>query len=247
MPKNSVKRETRSAGSSKPEAYDLVILGSGAAGKLLAWTLAPKGMKTAVIERQYVGGSCPNIACLPSKNIIHSAKVASYFFRGEEFGISKDNVRINLEAVRRRKREMVEGLVEAHLANYRASGAELIMGPGRFVAAKTIEVTSAEGTKRVLHGKHVVINTGTHAAIDAALVEARPMTHIEALELDRLPDHLLVIGGGYVGLEFAQALRRFGSRVTLIERNPRLVHREDEDLSAALHQLIPLFASVPRA
>src|SRR5215475_5014215 len=131
---------------SQPEEYDIVVLGSGAGGKLLAWTLAKRGMKCAVVERKYVGGSCPNIACLPSKNVIHSAKVASYFFRSEEFGISKDNCRINMAAVRERKRKMVEGLVEMHVANYKASGAELIRGSGRFVAPKTIEVTLSDGS-----------------------------------------------------------------------------------------------------
>jgi pyruvate/2-oxoglutarate dehydrogenase complex dihydrolipoamide dehydrogenase (E3) component len=225
--------------TSQPEEYDLLVLGSGAAGKLLSWTLAPKGIKTAVIERKYVGGACPNIACLPSKNIVHSAKVASFFFRSREFGISKDNCNINMEAVRQRKRDMVQDLVEMHLANYKASGAELIMGSGRFVGPKTIEVTAADGAKRLLRGKHVVINTGTHATIDSTpgLAETNPMSHIEALELDHIPEHLLVVGGGYVGLELAQAMRRFGSRVTVIERNPRLIHREDQDVSQAMQQL----------
>src|SRR5215472_7864846 len=115
------------------EEYDVVILGSGAAGKLLSWTLAKAGMKAAVIERKYVGGSCPNIACLPSKNIIHSAKVASYFRRSEEFGITKDSWKINMQAVRERKRNMVTGLVDMHLDLYKGSGAELIMGSGRFI------------------------------------------------------------------------------------------------------------------
>src|SRR5256885_6999835 len=129
----------------KAEEYDLLILGSGAAGKLLSWTLAKKGMKVAVIERKYVGGSCPNIACLPSKNIIHSAKVASYFRRSEEFGVTKDNWTINMQAVRERKRRMVRGLVEVHLDQYKESGAELVMGTGRFIGPRTIEVRSADG------------------------------------------------------------------------------------------------------
>ena len=229
----------RTTSTSKTEEYDLLVLGSGAAGKLLSWTFAGKGLKTAVVERKYVGGSCPNIACLPSKNIIHSAKVASYFFRSQEFGISKDNTRINMAAVRERKRKMVAGLVDLHLNLYRQSGVELIMGSGRFVGLKTIEVIPAEGAKRLLRGKHVVINTGTRATIDhtPGLAEASPLTHIEALELDQIPEHLLVLGGGYVGLELSQAMRRFGSRVTVIERNGRLAHREDEDISEALHDL----------
>src|SRR2546427_839440 len=152
------KTAGRPAPAIEPEEYDLLILGSGAAGKLLSWTLAKKGMKTAVVERKYVGGSCPNIACLPSKNIIHSAKVASYLPRSEEFGVTKDNWEINMQAVRERKRRMVAGLVDVHLANYRNSGADLVMGSGRFIGPKTIEVRSGNGALRALRGKRVVIN-----------------------------------------------------------------------------------------
>ena len=226
--------------SSYPEEYDLVVLGSGEGGKFVAWTMAKKGLKTAVIERKYIGGSCPNIACLPSKNVIQSAKVASYFSRSEEFGITKDNARINMSVVRDRKRKMVTGLVEMHLAKYKESGAELVMGSGRFVGQKAIEVELHDGGKRVLRGNKVVLCLGTHATIEPVpgLLEVNPLTHIEALELDHIPGHLIVIGGGYIGLEFAQAMRRFGSRVTVIERNSRLVHREDEDISEALHTLL---------
>src|SRR5271156_5350772 len=119
--------------SGNPEEYDLVILGSGAGGKLIAWTSAQKGQRVVVIERKYVGGSCPNIACLPSKNMIHAAKVASLFYRSEEFGISKENVRINMAAIRERKRLMVSGLVDLPLDIYKKTGTELVIGSGRFV------------------------------------------------------------------------------------------------------------------
>ena len=223
----------------QPEEYDIVVLGSGEAGKYVAWTLAKKGMKSVVVERKYVGGSCPNVACLPSKNVIHSAKVASYFQRSEEFGITKDNWNVDMSLVRERKRKMVTGLVDMHLDLYKKSGAQLIMGTGRFTAPKTIEVTTTEGTKRLLHGKRVVVSTGSRATIDhtPGLAEAKPMTHIEALELDQLPEHLIVLGGGYIGLEMSQAMRRFGSRVTIIERNARLAHREDDDVTTALQEL----------
>jgi pyruvate/2-oxoglutarate dehydrogenase complex dihydrolipoamide dehydrogenase (E3) component len=223
----------------KPEDYDLLVFGSGAAGKLLSWTLAPTGMKTATVERKYIGGSCPNIACLPSKNVVHSAKVASYFRQSEQFGISKENWKIDMRGVRQRKRDMVTGLVALHRDLYQKSGTELIMGNGRFVAPKTIEVTLPDGAVRVLRGKRIVINLGTHATIDntPGLREANPLTHIEALELDHIPQHLIVLGGGFVGLEFAQAMRRFGSRVTVIEHNDRLIHQEDEDISAAIAEL----------
>jgi pyruvate/2-oxoglutarate dehydrogenase complex dihydrolipoamide dehydrogenase (E3) component len=196
-------------------------------------------MKTAVIERKYVGGSCPNIACLPSKNVIYSAKVASFFRRSDQFGITKDHWNISMAAVRERKRRMVAGLVDVHLDNYKSSGAELVLGSGRFIGPKTIEVTSEGHSARVFRGKQVVINTGTRATIEATpgLREAKPLTHIEALELDRVPEHLIVLGGGFVGLEFAQAMRRFGSRVTVIDRNRRLIHREDPDISGAMLEL----------
>src|SRR5215831_629065 len=225
--------------ASIPENYDLVVLGSGVGGKLIAWTSAQKGQQAVVVERKYVGGSCPNIACLPSKNIIHSAKVASLFYRSEEFGVTKENVRINMNAVRERKRKMVHNLVDIHLENYRKSGAELVMGTGRFVAPKIIEVALNDGGKRTFRGKNVVIDTGTRATLELipGLLEAGPLTHIEALELDHIPEHLIVLGGGYVGLELGQAFRRFGSEVTLLDRNSHLAHHEDEDISDALEEM----------
>ena len=209
------------------EHYDLVIIGSGEGGKFLAWTMARQGKKVVVIERKYIGGSCPNIACLPSKNIIHSAKVASYFYRSEEFGISKDNVHIDMRAVRERKRKMVDGLIQVHLANYKSSGAELLMGSARFIASALLEVTLPDGSIAHVTGTEIVIGTGTRATLPnlPGLIDAKPLTHIEALELDHVPEHLIVLGGGYIGLELAQAMRRFGSRVTVVEHNSRQIGR----------------------
>jgi pyruvate/2-oxoglutarate dehydrogenase complex dihydrolipoamide dehydrogenase (E3) component len=222
-----------------PEDCDLLILGSGAGGKVMAWTYAQRGQRVVMIERKYVGGSCPNIACLPAKNIIHSAKVASYFYRSNEFGISKENVHIDMGAVRERKRKMVRHFVELFQDNYKKSGAELVMGTGCFVGPKTIDVALNEGGTRTFRGKTVVINTGSRATLEPTpgLAEAKPLTHIDALELDQIPKHLLVLGAGYVGLELAQAFRRFGSEVTLIDRNSRLAHHEDEDISLGLEEL----------
>jgi pyruvate/2-oxoglutarate dehydrogenase complex dihydrolipoamide dehydrogenase (E3) component len=225
---------------SHPEEYDVVVLGSGAPGKLLAWTLASQGKRLAVIERRYVGGSCPNIACLPSKNVIHGAKVASYFRRGAEFGIANGDWKVDMAAVRDRKRAMVDGLVALHLQKYRESGAELVLGSGRFVAPRTVEVALNAGGARTLRGRTVVIDTGSRARMDdtPGLAESRPLTHVEALDLDQLPEHLIVLGGGYVGLELAQAFRRFGSRVTVVERNESLIHREDPDVTEAVEHLL---------
>jgi pyruvate/2-oxoglutarate dehydrogenase complex dihydrolipoamide dehydrogenase (E3) component len=224
---------------SQPQRYEDVVLGSGAGGKLLSWHLARSGRRVAVVERRYVGGSCPNINCLPSKNEIWSAKVADLLHHAARFGVVTGSVAVDMAKVRQRKREMVEGLVELHLELYRKSGAELIMGEARFVAPKTLEVRLRDGGTRVLAGERVFLNLGTHATIPPApgLADARPMTNIELLEIDRLPAHLVVLGGGYVGLEFAQAYRRFGSRVTVIEHGPRLAGHEDPDVADAIGQL----------
>ena len=235
----STTPKTPSEQNDKVEEYDLVILGSGTGGTVAAWTFAGKGQRVAVIERKYVGGSCPNIACLPSKNVIHSAKVASYFRRSEEFGIPRRDFAVDMRAVRERKRRMVSYWNNVYLDNYKKSGAEFILGSGRFLSPKTIETILPDGRTRRLRGKNVIINTGTRAMRESVpgLNEAQPLTHIEALEVDQLPEHLLVIGGGYVGLELAQAMRRFGSKVTVLDRNNRLMNREDDDVSEALQDL----------
>jgi pyruvate/2-oxoglutarate dehydrogenase complex dihydrolipoamide dehydrogenase (E3) component len=222
------------------EDYDLVILGGGTGSTVAAWTFASEGKRVAVIDRKYIGGSCPNIACLPSKNIIHSAKVASYFRRGKEFGIAENGFRIDMSGVRERKRKMVTGLNEMYMENYRKTGAEFILGTGRFIAPKIIEVTLPDRTTRYLRGTAVIVSTGTRATIEEipGLAGAQPLTHVEALELDRVPEHLLVIGGGYVGVELSQAMRRFGSKVSLIDRNQRLMSKEDEDVCDALRRLL---------
>jgi pyruvate/2-oxoglutarate dehydrogenase complex dihydrolipoamide dehydrogenase (E3) component len=222
------------------ERFEILILGSGAGGKLLAWHMARAGRRTAVVERRWIGGSCPNVNCLPSKNEIQSAKVASLVRRAAEYGAKTGRVAIDMAVVRDRKRKMVDAQVAAHLKNYNESGTELIMGSGRFVAEKTLEVQLNDGGTRVLVGDRVFINVGTHAAIPsvAGLDAARPLTNIEALELDYLPPHLIVLGGGYVGLEFAQAYRRFGSTVTVIEHGPQLMGREDPDVSEELQRIL---------
>ena len=223
----------------EPESYEDLVLGSGAGGKLLSWHLASSGRRVAVVERRYIGGSCPNINCLPSKNEIWSAKVADLLHHAAQFGIVTGSVAVDMARVRQRKREMVEGLIALHLDLYRKSGAELIMGDGRFVAPKTLEVHLRDGGTRVLTGERVFLNLGTRATIPAVagLADARPLTNIELLELDRLPAHLIVLGGGYVGLEFAQAYRRFGSRVTVVQHAPQLANGEDPDVADAIRQL----------
>jgi pyruvate/2-oxoglutarate dehydrogenase complex dihydrolipoamide dehydrogenase (E3) component len=224
----------------QPQRFDVLVLGSGTGGKLLAWHLAQSGHKTAVVERRWIGGSCPNIACMPSKNEISSAKVAHVARQGDEYGTVIGSIIVDMATVRRRKREMVKRQVANHLQIYRASGAELIMGSGRFVAPKTFEVNLNDGGTRELAADKVFLNVGTHAAIPnvPGLQAAQPLTHVEVLELDYLPQHLIVIGGGYSGLELAQAYRRFGSDVTIIESGPQLLTREDIDVSQEIRRIL---------
>ena len=221
------------------EKYDVLVLGGGTAGKVIAWTMAKEGRRTAVVDRKYVGGSCPNVACLPSKNVIYSAKVASLVGRHREFGIGTGPIAIDMARVYARKRKMVEGIVQVHLDKYHEAGDELIFGDGTLVAPRTVHVALRDRGERTLTADRVFVNLGTHATMldTPGLRQAKPMTHIKALDLQRRPDHLIVLGGGYVGLELSQALRRLGSRVTLIERGPQLISNEDADVSQAVLQL----------
>jgi len=222
------------------EQFEVLVLGSGTGGKLIAWHMAQAGRRTAVVERRWIGGSCPNIACMPSKNEIESARVARAVRQGGHFGAQTGSIAVDMATVRRRKREMVERQVEKHMQIYKASGAQLIMGSGCFVAPKTLEVNLNDGGTRVLAADKVFLNVGTRAAIPNApgLAEAHPLTHVEALELGYVPRHLIVIGGGYSGLEFAQAYRRFGSEVTIIETGPQLMAREDVDVSQEMRRIL---------
>jgi len=225
---------------SESERLDVLILGSGQGGKLLAWDLARSGKKVAVVERQWVGGSCPAVACMPSKNEIWGARVAHLVQDAPHFGTLTSLVRVDMAKVRRRKQGMVEREISLHLNAYKESGAELIMGIGQFTAPKTIEVSLRDGGTRCLMGEQAVINVGTHAAIPnvPGIEAARPLTHIEALELDRAPERLIVLGGGYTGLELAQAYRRFGSEVIIIEPGPQIMGREDPDVAAEMERIL---------
>jgi pyruvate/2-oxoglutarate dehydrogenase complex dihydrolipoamide dehydrogenase (E3) component len=222
------------------EQFEVLVLGSGTGGKLVAWHMARSGRRTAVVERRWIGGSCVNVACMPSKNEIANAKVAHLARHAAPHGTVTGTVAVDMATVRQRKREMVERQIARHLQNYKASGAELIMGSGRFMAPKTLEVTLNDGGTRVLAADKVFLNVGTRAALPSVpgLDATRPLTHVEALELDYLPPHLVVIGGGYVGLEMAQAYRRFGSDVTIIEPGPRLMNREDIDVSQEMLRIL---------
>jgi pyruvate/2-oxoglutarate dehydrogenase complex dihydrolipoamide dehydrogenase (E3) component len=221
------------------ENYKNVIIGSGEGGKYLAWHLAQSGQQTLVVERRWVGGSCPNVNCLPSKNEIWSAKVANLVYHAGKFGSTASPAPVDMTVVRNRKREMVRDLIAAHLNRYKATGAELVMGEAKFAAPHTLEVRLNEGGTRTLAAERIFLNLGTHASIPPVpgLAGCAPLTNIELLELDRVPEHLIVIGGGYVGLEFAQAYRRFGSKVTILQHGPQLLSSQDPDVAAEVREL----------
>lgn len=215
------------------------VLGGGEAGKYIAWELAQQGRPVVVIERALVGGSCPNIACLPSKNLIHSAKVAGLISQADSYGVRIANATVDMRGVRARKREMVDGMIAIHRKKFAVAHLEYVLAEGALVGPRTIEAKLPGGERRRYTADRLFLNLGTRATIPGVpgLADAQPLTHVEALELDRLPSHLIVLGGGYVGVEFAQAFRRFGSRVTVLEFGPQLLGREDPDVAEAVRAM----------
>jgi len=211
------------------EHYEHVFLGGGKGGKTLAMELAQAGHKVAVIERGMIGGSCINIACIPTKTLIQNARVAHILRQ-------RDGAPTDMAAVSQRVKAVVDGMVELNHEAFRKSGFELVLGTGRFVGPRRIEVKTNDGALRVIEGDHAYINTGTTAAIPdvPGLRAGEPLTHVEALVLTKLPEHLIVMGGGYIGLEMAQAFQRLGSKVTLIQNAPHVATKEDEDVSEAI-------------
>ncbi len=221
------------------EHYDILVLGGGKAGKTLAMDQAKAGRRVGMVEVGLIGGSCINIACIPSKALIRSAEVAHLVRHAAEFGTEATDAATSMACVAARTAEVVAGMVEFNANAFRASGLELLLGWGRFVEPRVIEVDGREGVRRVT-GERIYLDLGTVAEMPPVpgLADAAALTHVEALALDVLPSRLLVLGGGYIGLEMGQAFRRFGAEVTVIERGERLAGREDPDVSAALQALL---------
>lgn len=225
--------------TSEIESYDILVFGGGKGGKSLAMDRARAGLRVAVIEAGMIGGSCINIACIPTKALIRSAEMVAAARHLAPFGIDAGTLSIDMERVAARTAGVVAEMVEYNRAAFESSGLELVIGWGRFVEARVIEVKTDTGIRR-LTAPRIYLNLGTKAAIPdiPGLLASRPLTHVEALTLTEIPADLIVIGGGYIGLEMAQAFRRLGSRVTILERGPVLASREDEDVSAAITALL---------
>jgi probable pyridine nucleotide-disulfide oxidoreductase len=216
------------------EMFDLVVFGGGKAGKTLAMDQARAGRKVAMVERGLIGGSCINIACIPSKTLIRSAQIHALAAYADAYGTHSEPT-LDMHAVAGRTVSVVSEMVAFNQHGFDASRLELVRGWGRFVEPRVIAVETQTGLRR-LTAPSIYLNLGTVAAIPPVpgLAEAMPMTHVEALALDELPRHLVVIGGGYIGLELGQAFRRLGAEVTIVEQAPQIAGREDEDVAASM-------------
>lgn len=223
------------------DRFETLIIGSGQAGKPLALELARAGRSVALVERAFVGGTCINDGCTPTKTMVASARVAHLARRAADYGVHAGNVTVDLAAVVARKRAMVERFRHyGTQALQREPNLSLIFGHARFVDSHTVEVQLNEGGTRRLTAERIAINTGARPAVPPVpgLADVPFLDSTSIMELERVPEHLVVIGGGYIGLEFGQMFRRFGARVTVLQREDRLVPREDADVSEAVRKLL---------
>src|SRR4051812_31027400 len=218
------------------QRFDAIIVGAGQAGPPLAGRLTAAGQTVAVIERKLVGGTCVNYGCIPTKTLVASAHTAHVARRGAEYGIITGDVTVDMGKVKARKDAIMLGDrhgVESWLEGM--DGATLIRGHARFEDPHTIRVDD-----EVLRADRIFLNVGGRAVVPdlPGLADIDYLTNVGILELDTVPEHLVIVGGSYIGLEFAQMYRRFGARVTVLERGPRLTPREDEDVSAAIEEIL---------
>src|SRR5260370_22046210 len=224
----------------KATNYDAIVIGSSRGGRLLPTALAKAGLKVALIERGYVGGTCINVGCTPTKTMVASARIASRARRGAEYGIHTGPISVDLQAIHQRKQGIVEGArLDLESRIEATQGLDLLRGLAHFIAPKTLEVHLKDGETREITAPLIFINTGARPE-QLAIKGVESVSVLDSttiMELDTLPEHLLIIGGGYIALEFGQMFRRFGSQVTLIQHSPRLLMNEDEDVSNAIAKI----------
>jgi pyruvate/2-oxoglutarate dehydrogenase complex dihydrolipoamide dehydrogenase (E3) component len=222
-------------------AYDLIVIGAGQGGGPLAGTAADHGLSSALVEQAHVGGTCVNEGCTPTKTMIASARVAHLARRAADYGVETGPVSVDLETVRQRKRDIVASFRAGSRSSVEdTDGLDLIEGTGRFVDAHTVEVAFDDGTTEQLTADRIVVNTGTRPTVPPidGLGEVDYLTSTSIMELGSVPDHLLVLGGGYIGLEFGQMFRRFGAEVTIIDRGEHVLGRETADVAEALQEIL---------
>jgi len=224
-----------------PEKYDAVVIGSGQGGTPLSRALAEAGLRTALIERKHVGGTCINEGCTPTKTMVASGRVAYLARRAADYGVQTGPIRIDLRKVRQRKRDIVDSFRNGNQSRLeKTPDLELIFGEARLVGPKTVSVLLKDGASRIIAANHVFINAGTRASrpkLDG-LDSVPALDNISVMELETVPDHLLILGGGYIGVEFGQLFRRFGSRVTIVQSASQLLAREDTDVAQEVASIL---------
>jgi pyruvate/2-oxoglutarate dehydrogenase complex dihydrolipoamide dehydrogenase (E3) component len=226
---------------STPEHYDAIIIGSGQAGTPLASALAAGGFKTALIEREHVGGCCVNEGCTPTKTMIASGRVAYLARRAADYGVHTGEIGIDMARIRQRKRDIVASFRSGSQARLeKTPRLHLIFAAAHFTGPKTIEMIRKDGSRSELTAEWIFINAGCRPAVPALadLESVSYLTSTSIMELDAVPEHLLVLGGGYVGLEFGQLFRRLGSRVTIIQAGAQLLDREDSDVASEVLKIL---------
>ncbi|MFI5274907.1 MAG: mercuric reductase [Ktedonobacterales bacterium] len=223
-----------------PETFDVIIIGAGQAGGPLATAFAKAGRRTAIIEREHVGGTCVNEGCTPTKTMVASARVAYLARRGADYGVRTGPISVDQTKVRQRKRAIVESFRSGSERGIRGGGADLMMGEAVFTGPKTLDVRLNSGETHSLTAATIVINAGERPARPnlPGLDSVPALDSTSIMELDVVPEHLLVLGGGYVGLEFGQMFRRFGSRVSIVQRGAQLIAREDDDVAVAVAEIL---------
>ncbi|SCF00414.1 dihydrolipoyl dehydrogenase family protein [Micromonospora mirobrigensis] len=221
------------------ERFDVLVVGGGKAGKTLAMDLARSGATVAMVERGMIGGSCINVACIPTKALVTSARAARAVRGADALGTVVHGSHLDLDLLRAHKEDVVDGMVAANRQQFLESGLHLVIGAATFVAPRTVRVALPDGGTRLISGDRAVINTGTRPYLPPipGLPEAGVLTSDDLLRLSRLPRRLTVLGGGTVGVEFAQMFAAFGSAVTIVEGGPRLLSREDPEISDAVAQV----------
>jgi pyruvate/2-oxoglutarate dehydrogenase complex dihydrolipoamide dehydrogenase (E3) component len=227
-------------GASTTEDFDAIIIGSGQGGNPLAGALTAAGKKTALIERQDVGGTCINRGCTPTKTMVASARVAYLARRAGDYGVDVGHIAIDMGRVGERKRAIVSSFREGDEKRLEKAHVELIRGEASFTGPRQMSVALHGGGERRLAAPQIFINTGTHGATPAIEgLDSVPFLNNESImELDRVPQHLVILGGGYIGLEFSQMFRRFGSQVTVIQSGPQLLTEEDQDVAVEVLKIL---------
>lgn len=216
------------------DQYQAIVIGSGQGGNPLCKALAQAGMRTALVEREHVGGTCVNEGCTPTKTMVASARVAYLAKRSADYGVETEHVRIDMARIRKRKRDIVNSFRNgSQVSLEKTENLDLLFGEARFTGPRSLSVRVKDGTEQTLQGEQIFINAGCRPAIPQleGLEHVPYLTSTSIMELDSVPEHLLILGGGYVGLEFGQMFRRFGSRISVVHSGARLLHGEDPDVA----------------